>query len=432
MSVTWEEIATAKRQERQNAIPEAWLLAEASAPPPEQKDVLDVPRACGLLTARELKITETVDIPALLRKLASGEWSSVDVTTAYYKRAVVAQQLVNCLTEIFVERALKRAKELDEHLKATGKPVGPLHGLPVSLKDQFSIERLDTTMGKPLSKPSYTQWIGKPVLRNCTLVDLLLESGAVPFVRTNVPQTLMGGTFIGIGGAGSMRIPSAACGLYGLRPSYHRIAYRGAVNSMIGQDAIPSVAGPLANSLEALKIFMKAVLGAQPWLKDPLVLRKPWDDGAYRLDEHGGGAKLCFGMMWDDGSYKTTPPLRRAMEMTKQALLAAGHEVVDWHPLHHQELVAIALRLCVEVFNVLDFPAAVIPVTRVDPELDVPAEKHDFRNIQDQLIYEMYTPEKFENAPVGLQVVGRTQEEEAVIAMAEVVDAAVKAYKWLE
>lgn len=55
---------------------------------------------------------------------------------------------MNCLTEIFVERALARAKELDERLKATGKVAGPLHGLPISLKDQLCIEGLETTMGQ--------------------------------------------------------------------------------------------------------------------------------------------------------------------------------------------------------------------------------------------------------------------------------------------
>ena len=53
----------------------------------------------------------------------------------------------NCLTEIFVDRALERAAWLDEQLKSTGKIVGPLHGLPVSLKDQIRIKGLETIMG---------------------------------------------------------------------------------------------------------------------------------------------------------------------------------------------------------------------------------------------------------------------------------------------
>lgn len=72
-------------------------------------------------------------------------------------------------------------------------------GLPVSVKDQFSIKGLDTTMGACSGRPSifltpaigYTAWIGIPADKNCTLVDMLLAAGAVPFVRTNVPQTLM-------------------------------------------------------------------------------------------------------------------------------------------------------------------------------------------------------------------------------------------------
>ena len=91
---------------------------------------------------------------------------------------------MNCLTEIFVERALARAAELDDALKKTGKVIGPLHGLPISLKDQLCIKGLETTMG-------YVSWIGNYAEKNAVLVDILEACGAVPFVRTNVPQTLM-------------------------------------------------------------------------------------------------------------------------------------------------------------------------------------------------------------------------------------------------
>ena len=52
------------------------------------------------------------------------------------------------MTEIFIDKALARAAELDAYLKEHGKPVGPLHGLPISLKDQFKIKGLETTMGE--------------------------------------------------------------------------------------------------------------------------------------------------------------------------------------------------------------------------------------------------------------------------------------------
>lgn len=52
-----------------------------------------------------------------------------------------------CLTETLFDRALRRAKELDEHLDVTGEVIGPLHGLPISLKEQFDIEGVESTMG---------------------------------------------------------------------------------------------------------------------------------------------------------------------------------------------------------------------------------------------------------------------------------------------
>ncbi|CCM03703.1 uncharacterized protein FIBRA_05849 [Fibroporia radiculosa] len=177
----WQTRCSARKQLQLDAIPPAWLVP---LPPDDERSVIQTPSVCGLLTPRELEITNTIDIDLLLLNLRTAQWSSVEVTRAFYKRAIVAQQLTNCLTEIFVERALARAKEVDDHLHATGQPIGPLHGLPISLKDQFTIKGLETIMG-------YAGWIGRYAQSDCVLVQLLYECGAVPFVRTNVPQTLM-------------------------------------------------------------------------------------------------------------------------------------------------------------------------------------------------------------------------------------------------
>jgi amidase len=101
------------------------------------RNVLPIFRDCGLLTARELEITEIADATALLEKIHSRQWTSLEVTVAFCKRAAIAQQLINCLMDIDFDRAIERAKELDEHLASTGELVGPLHGLPVSLKVRF-------------------------------------------------------------------------------------------------------------------------------------------------------------------------------------------------------------------------------------------------------------------------------------------------------
>jgi amidase len=98
------------------------------------------------------------------------------------------------------------------------------------------------------------------------------------------------------------------------------------MNAQLGQESILSVLGPMANSLSAVKRFAKAIIDGKPWERDPLVVRKPWSRAEYELEEHGGGVALCFAIMWDNGVIKPHPPLVRAMNLTKQALEAAGHK----------------------------------------------------------------------------------------------------------
>ncbi|KZT29148.1 general amidase [Neolentinus lepideus HHB14362 ss-1] len=557
---SWKALVIDKRIRQQASIPADWLsVIEPHIPSPDTLDVSGIPDQCTeLLSEREREITNTLDVQVLLAKLASGEWSSVEVTTAFYKRAIIAHKLTNCLTEIFVERALARAAEVDAYLKEKGEPMGPLHGLPVSLKDQLCIKGLETTMG-------YVSWIGKYADKDAALVEVLYKCGAVPFVRTNIPQTLMWpetfnnvfgrtvnpynrlltsggssggegalialrGSPIGVGSdvGGSIRIPSAFCGLYSLRPSYHRIPYEGAVNSMLGQDSVPSVFGPLANSLSGVKLFTQAVVASEPWRLDPLCVRKKWDQDAYELKEHGGGNGMCFAVLWDDGWVKPHPPVIRALETVKKALEAQGQKVIDWVPLKHKEVVdnvgaiwaagaAEDYRVTTQptgepvlatmseddntvvestfrpshsdtvsayqlwqlhlkkrelrkeyldyweatvektgtgrpvdaiiapvapyaapphgknlssayttVWNGLDYTALVIPVSRVDENVDVKLPPHQFLSKDDEDNYNMYDSATFNNAPIAVQLVGRTLEEEGVIGMAEIVNAALK------
>ena len=80
-------------------------------------------------------------------KLAGGQFSAVEVTKAYSKRAAIAQQLIRCCTEMFFDQAIETAECLDEYLAKNGKTVGPLHGLPVSLKDGFNVKGQNSTVG---------------------------------------------------------------------------------------------------------------------------------------------------------------------------------------------------------------------------------------------------------------------------------------------
>jgi amidase len=88
------------------------------------------------------------------------------------------------LTDFFPTEAISIARSLDQHLQKTGKLVGPLHGLPISLKDNFNIVGKDSTVG-------FASLVDKPAAYNSTLVELLERMGAVRYCKTNVPTAMM-------------------------------------------------------------------------------------------------------------------------------------------------------------------------------------------------------------------------------------------------
>jgi len=86
-----------------------------------------------------------------------------------------------------------------------------------------------------------------------------------------------------------------------------------------------------------IKLYCRAVLSteASPWTLDPKCYPVPWRGDVIELK----GRKLRFGMVFDnDGDISVHPPILRGLEMTKRALEAAGHEIFEWEPLHHQEM----------------------------------------------------------------------------------------------
>lgn len=178
---SWQEVA-ADRQRHRDAT-----IASLSPPPPQISasdlplDTTSVPRST--LTAGDLEITEK-NVEDLIPLLASGKWSARTVIQAFMRRAAVAQQLANCVTELLPERALQRAAELDDHLAATGKPIGPLHGLPISVKEHVGMKGHDLNAG-------FVAWVGRVGEEDAHILQILWDAGAVFYVRTTQPQTLM-------------------------------------------------------------------------------------------------------------------------------------------------------------------------------------------------------------------------------------------------
>ena len=176
-------ISASKRKALLDSIPEKWIIPDDIKPKDDQVDVTNFPISSGWFTENELDITSK-SATELLSKLAQAELTSEEVTLAFSKRAAAAHQLTNCLSEILFDSALSEARALDDYLKTNGKPKGPLHGLPISLKDNFHVSGKDSTLG-------FLSLANDPASYESTLVEILREAGAVIYVKTNVPTAMM-------------------------------------------------------------------------------------------------------------------------------------------------------------------------------------------------------------------------------------------------
>lgn len=121
----WQKLAENKRKQTFNKIPNEWQIPKHKLPSDDIRNVLAAPRESGILTEREIMITEK-GMADTLHNLRTGKWTSREVTEAICKRAAIAHQLTNCLTEIFFDEGFARAQELDDHLRVYGKPFGPV------------------------------------------------------------------------------------------------------------------------------------------------------------------------------------------------------------------------------------------------------------------------------------------------------------------
>lgn len=127
-------------------VPEDLRIPQAVIDNPP-RDVTGLPRDLGILTPEELEITENYDAVALAAAIAARKLTAVAVATAFSKRAIIAHQLTCCLTEWFMDEAVAQARALDEHLEKTGKTVGPLHGVPVAVKEMVPLAGHYSSLG---------------------------------------------------------------------------------------------------------------------------------------------------------------------------------------------------------------------------------------------------------------------------------------------
>ncbi|KAM0123492.1 hypothetical protein ACHAP3_011088 [Botrytis cinerea] len=354
-SANWKAIGALKRDALLSLIPEEWRIP---LPLPSSTILPDVTvHIRQYLSAKEVEITET-DAVDIIRKTSSGDWTCSAVTEAFCHRAALAHQMINCLHEIMFASALQSASELDAYFAEHKKPMGPLHGLPISLKDAIHVKGVDTSLG-------YVGWLGKSQPeKESQIVTDLRSLGAIIYVKTSVPQgsssidtrnniigytpnplnrhLTVGGSSGGEGGllalrgssvglgtdiGGSIRVPAGWNGCYGLRPSTGRLPYEG-IASVIDGIMLPFVVGPMATQVSGLELMMRSLLKTEPWKRDPMVLELPWKEDKFMNLHEGmsGREKMTFGIMISDGYVNPQPPVERAMRVVTDAIKALGHK----------------------------------------------------------------------------------------------------------
>lgn len=348
------------RQAREQSIPKDLTVP---LPKPVEELIKDQFNAveylynAKLLTPEEFAITDTSAVD-LVNKMSKGELTAVEVFKAFAKRAVICNQFTNCAMEFLLEDGLKQAEARDQYFKEHGKIVGPLHGVPISLKEHIAYKGRITCAG-------YASLIDNRSADHAVTPKILEKLGAVFYVRTNQPQTLMhldgnnniigntqnphnlllssggsssgegaitgfGGSAIGVGSdiGGSIRAPAAYSGSIGLRPTTRRISTFGSISSQKGQESVPGVAGPMARTIEDIELWMKSYINeGRPWDYDHWSLPIPWRDVV-----KPNPTDLTIAVIRDDGLVRVTPPIRRGLDETVNKLKEAGVKIIEWTP----------------------------------------------------------------------------------------------------
>lgn len=286
----------------------------------------------------------------------------------------------HCLTETFFEIALERARYCDEYLAKEKKTLGPFHGLPISVKESFSVKGVRSTIG-------FVAYATHPVKEsNSALIDILLSHGAVLYVKTNIPQTMMTadsennifgrtlnpyglrltaggssggegallalkGSVIGVGTdiAGSIRIPAYVGGTIGYRPTSRRIPYFGQTSAgRPGSWGILPAAGPLTRSARDVEYFLSTVLSAQNdiWSLDESTLFAPWRSVSQETDR-----KLRIGVFTEETKFPLHPSVLRIFKEAVAKLEAAGHTIVNMEEILPANILEKTSMTSWEIFN---------------------------------------------------------------------------------
>lgn len=293
---------------------------------------------------------------ALARAIRRGETTAEAAVEACIQRIEVCDREVNAVVMRRFDQARAEASEADARL-AAGKPVGLLHGVPITVKDQFDVAGLPTTLGL-VARRNMVESV------DAHLVHRLREAGGIILGKTNIPQLTLvpecdnpvfgrtnnpwdlsrtsggssggeaaaaayGGSYLGLGldGGGSVRLPAAFCGVCGLKPTGQRMATGDFRSELLGkQEALDFVPGPIARNVEDLALAMEVLAAPGQQAFDPSLPPVPWPGPSVVT------RPLRVGWFDDNGLFSPSPPMRRAVHEASAILARQGSELVEIAP----------------------------------------------------------------------------------------------------
>lgn len=291
----------------------------------------------------------------ITRRIRDGEVSTMMVVDAFLERIHARNDRTNAFITVTDDLAREMARDADDALES-GTPLGPLHGVPVAIKDLYDVKGVPTTSGSLLVEDRNAE-------EDSLAVERLRGAGAVVLGKTNTPEFGMGptsdnrvagptgtpfdpdrvagGSSGGAGaavadslvplahgsdGGGSIRTPASFCGVYGLKPSYGVIPNPSRPNAFASHTPFSSE-GPLTRTVEDAAIMLDAMAGRHP--RDPLSVPLEVD---YRDATDEPIDELSIAYSHDLGAFPVSSTVRDIIDDAVSAFETAGATVESVEP----------------------------------------------------------------------------------------------------
>jgi amidase len=293
-------------------------------------------------------------VAATARTIASGEVTALAVTQAALDRVARLDPGLNAFSRVLATEALAEAEARDNALAASG-PVGPLHGVPVAIKEEIDVAGTVTTFGgegNSTPVPADAEVVRRLRAAGAVVVGktTMPEFGAFPFTESasrgvtrnpwdpsRTPGGSSGGTAVAVAsgmvpvgmggdGGGSIRIPSASCGLFGLKPQRGRVSTAPHPHLWFAL----GTAGPLTRSVRDSALVYDAIRGNVEGDLYRAGGDEPFVDAAERPP---GRLRIGWSTTPVSIGVRPDPAHVRAVEQTAHLLTDLGHDVrqVDPH-----------------------------------------------------------------------------------------------------